>query len=166
MEMQRRIKPFPTSAMKKAATHPAGNSLQDAANSLLVSRNSLFCAIKFPVQISRELSSNKLVLLRSVGQILAPSPYPRQITRSSESRHRRCINQSATFSTVSAHCDLFPPRVTRLRLEVEPTSLRRHEWKLTEVRERHQPSIIGQQASQSGLAQLRARICSHVAPPV
>jgi hypothetical protein len=40
--------------MKKAATYPAGNSLQDAANSLLVSINSLFCAIKFPVQISSQ----------------------------------------------------------------------------------------------------------------
>jgi hypothetical protein len=36
--------------------HPADNSLQDAANSLLVSINSLFCAIKFPVPDSRELS--------------------------------------------------------------------------------------------------------------
>ena len=33
--------------MKKAATYLAGNSLQDAANSLLVSINSLFGAIKF-----------------------------------------------------------------------------------------------------------------------
>ena len=41
--------------MKKAATHPAGNSLQDAANSLLVSINSLFGAIKFPVQISSQI---------------------------------------------------------------------------------------------------------------
>jgi hypothetical protein len=40
--------------MKKAATYPAGNSLQDAANSLLVSINSLFGAIKFPVQISSQ----------------------------------------------------------------------------------------------------------------
>jgi hypothetical protein len=40
--------------MKKAATSPAGNSLQDAANSLLVSINSLFGAIKFPVQISSQ----------------------------------------------------------------------------------------------------------------
>ena len=74
LEMQRRIKPFPTSAMKKAAAHPVGNSLQDAANSLLVSINSLFGAIKFPVPISRELSSNKLILLRSDGQILAQQP--------------------------------------------------------------------------------------------
>jgi hypothetical protein len=40
--------------MKKAATYPAGNSLQDAADSLLVSINTLFCAIKFPVQISSQ----------------------------------------------------------------------------------------------------------------
>jgi hypothetical protein len=60
--------------MKKAAAHPVGNSLQDAANSLLVSINSLFGAIKFPVPISRELSSNKLILLRSDGQILAQQP--------------------------------------------------------------------------------------------
>jgi hypothetical protein len=40
--------------MKKAATYPAGNSLQDAANSLVVSINSLFGAIKFPVQISSQ----------------------------------------------------------------------------------------------------------------
>jgi hypothetical protein len=40
----RRIKPFPTSSMKKAATHPAGNSLQAAANSLLALINSLFGA--------------------------------------------------------------------------------------------------------------------------
>jgi hypothetical protein len=32
--------------MKKAATYPVGNSLQDAANSLLVSINSLYCAIE------------------------------------------------------------------------------------------------------------------------
>jgi hypothetical protein len=37
-----------TSAMKKAATHPAGNSLQDAANSLLGLINSLFGA-NYPV---------------------------------------------------------------------------------------------------------------------
>jgi hypothetical protein len=49
-------------------------SLQYAANSLLVSINSLFGAIKFPVPISRELSSIKLILLRSVGQILAQRP--------------------------------------------------------------------------------------------
>jgi hypothetical protein len=35
---------MPTSAMKKAAIHPAGNSLQDAANSLLGLKNSLFGA--------------------------------------------------------------------------------------------------------------------------
>ena len=46
---------------------PADRS-QDAANSLFVSINSLFCAIKFPVPISRELYSNKLILLRSVGR--------------------------------------------------------------------------------------------------
>jgi hypothetical protein len=39
--------------MKKAATYLAGNSLQDAANSLLVSINSLFGAIKFRFQASR-----------------------------------------------------------------------------------------------------------------
>ena len=53
---------------------PADNSLQDAANSLLVSINSLFCAIKFPVPISRELSSNKLILLRSDGPPFAKRP--------------------------------------------------------------------------------------------
>ena len=47
----RRIKPFPTSSMKKAATHPAGNSLQDAAKSRTCSRswdnsrNCLWCYI-------------------------------------------------------------------------------------------------------------------------
>jgi hypothetical protein len=35
---------MPTFTMKKAATHPAGNSLQDAANSLLGLINSLFGA--------------------------------------------------------------------------------------------------------------------------
>jgi hypothetical protein len=59
--------------------HPADNSLQDPANSLLVSINSLFCAIKFPVPVSRELSSNKLILLRSDGQILAKRPDFRKI---------------------------------------------------------------------------------------
>jgi hypothetical protein len=44
-----------------------GNFLRDAPNSLLVSIKFLFCAIKFPVPISRELSSNKLILLVSVG---------------------------------------------------------------------------------------------------
>jgi hypothetical protein len=42
--------------------------------SLLVSINSLFGAIKFPVPISRELSSNKLILLRSDGRLFAKRP--------------------------------------------------------------------------------------------
>jgi len=60
-----------TMARAFAIARMEGNSLQDAANSLLVSINSLFCAIKFPVPTSRELSSNKLILQRFVGQILA-----------------------------------------------------------------------------------------------
>ena len=43
-----------------------------------------------------------------------------------------------------AHCALFPRRIIRLRLGVEPTSSRRHEWKLTDARERYHSSIIGQ----------------------
>jgi hypothetical protein len=56
-----------------------GKSLRDAANSLLVSINSLFGAIKFPVPISRELSSNKLILLRSDGRLFAKRPDFRKI---------------------------------------------------------------------------------------
>jgi hypothetical protein len=62
------------SALQHEFPRMAGNSPQDAANSLLVSINSLFCTIKFPVPISRELSCNQLILLRSVGQILAQRP--------------------------------------------------------------------------------------------
>jgi hypothetical protein len=44
------------------------------ANSLLASDKFPVLPIKSPVPISRELSSNKLILLRSVGQILAQRP--------------------------------------------------------------------------------------------
>ena len=69
--------PFPTERASRtmarafAIARMEAIPCKDAANSLLVSINSLFCAIKFPVPTSRELSSNKLILLRSVGQILA-----------------------------------------------------------------------------------------------
>ena len=43
-------------------------------NSLLGLINSLFGAIKFPVPISRELSSNELILLRSDGRLFANGP--------------------------------------------------------------------------------------------
>jgi hypothetical protein len=43
-------------------------------NSLLGLINSLFGAIKFPVPISRELSANELILLRSDGRLFAKRP--------------------------------------------------------------------------------------------
>jgi len=61
--------------MKKAATHPEGNSLQDASNSLLVSINSLFCAMKFPVQISSQpvcMEKNGRITSLSGCMILSP----------------------------------------------------------------------------------------------
>jgi hypothetical protein len=72
--MQRRIKPFLTSAMKKAATFPARRSKFPARlDKFPVPRN------KFPVSFCRELSCNKLILLRSYGQFFAKRPDFRKI---------------------------------------------------------------------------------------
>jgi hypothetical protein len=57
-----------------AVTPRSGQFPARHCKSLLVSINSLFCTIKFPVPISRELSSNKLILLRSDGRLFAKRP--------------------------------------------------------------------------------------------
>jgi len=58
-------------ALHLGPPEPGGSSGQQQ---MLASINSLFCAIKFPVPISRELSCNQLILLRSVGHLLAKRP--------------------------------------------------------------------------------------------